>query len=189
MKTVFAFTGSFCNHAASLETLEKLVNDGNDIYPVFSPSVCSEDTRFGTADGLEREVTRLTGRTPLKTVTQVEETVTKGNFDCVLICPCTGNTAAKIANGITDTAVTMAAKCQLRSLRPVLLAIASNDALGANLKNIGTLSEKKNVFLVPMVQDDVKNKPMSLVCDFSLVGEALDAAVKGIQLRPMIISL
>ena len=185
MKLVFAFTGSFCNHASALGTLEKLVKNGNDVYPVFSDSVCRESTRFGSSDEIFEKVTSLCCRKPMTAVTEVESTVTKGGFDVVLICPCTGNTLAKMANGITDTAVTMAAKCQLRTLRPVLIALASNDSLGANFKNIGVMSEKKNVFFVPMTQDDPQNKPTSLVCDFSLVPASLDAAVKNAQLRPL----
>ena len=119
-------------------------------------------------------------------LSEAEATVTKGNFDVLLICPCTGNTLAKLANGITDTAVTMAAKCRFRNSLPVLIALASNDALGANLKNIGILCEKKNVFFVPLVQDDPQNKPTSLVCDFSSVEKALEAAANGTQLRPLI---
>ncbi len=186
MKIVFAVTGSFCNHASALKVLERLTSSGSDVYPVFSPSVMTEDTRFGKRTDFFDKTVSLTGRKPLVTVAEVEETVTKGNFDCVFICPCTGNTLAKLACGITDNSVTMASKCQFRNSRPVLISLASNDSLGANFKNIGILCEKKNVFFVPMIQDDPVNKPTSLVCDFSLAEESLDAAVKGIQLRPLI---
>ena len=186
MKIVYAVTGSFCNLASSLDVLGRLVKSGNDVYPVFSESVCRENTRFGKCGEFFEAVTSVTGRIPLTTVTEAEATVTKGNFDVLLICPCTGNTLAKLANGITDTAVTMAAKCRFRNSLPVLIALASNDALGANLKNIGILCEKKNVFFVPLVQDDPQNKPTSLVCDFSSVEKALEAAANGTQLRPLI---
>ncbi|MDD4124597.1 MAG: dipicolinate synthase subunit B [Eubacteriales bacterium] len=147
MTLAYAITGSFCTHSKSLAVLEELIGKGCDIVPVFSAIVCDTSTRFGTSDGLEKAVVNLCGKPVIKTIAKAEEIITRGNFDCVVVSPCTGNTLAKIAHGITDTAVTMSVKAQLRNLRPVLLALATNDALGANFKNIGLCNDKKHVFL------------------------------------------
>ncbi len=185
MTVAYAFTGSFCTHSNSLAVLEELINRGWNIIPVFSGIVCETSTRFGTSVDLEAAVVRLCGKPVIKTIAEAEEKITRGNIDCVVVSPCTGNTLAKIAHGITDTAVTMSVKAQLRNLRPVLLALATNDALGANLKNIGLCNDKKHVFFVPMKQDDPTKKPTSLVCDFTKVAEALSAALEGKQLQPL----
>ncbi|MGI6716914.1 MAG: dipicolinate synthase subunit B [Eubacteriales bacterium] len=185
MKIAFAFTGSFCTHANALAVLEELINHGFEVVPVFSPIVASTSTRFGTNEELEKAVNALCKKDIIKTIAKAEEVITRGNFDCVVVCPCTGNTLAKIAHGITDTPVTMSVKAQLRNSRPVLLALATNDALGANFKNIGLCNDKKNVFFVPMKQDDPDKKPTSLVCDFTKVYESLSLAIKGKQLQPV----
>ncbi len=180
----FAVTGSFCTHANALAVLEELTGT-YDVTPVLSPHAAEWDTRFGTAAELRRRLKEATGREPVTTVAEAE-TFGPGNpLDLLLICPCTGNTLAKLANGITDTSVTMAAKAHLRSDRPVLLAPASNDAMSANLSNIGTLLSRKNVYFVPMRQDDPARKPHSLVADFSRAKEALEAMREGRQLRPL----
>ena len=180
----FAVTGSFCTHANALAVLEEL-RGTYDVTPVLSRHAAEWDTRFGTAAELRRRLKELTGCEPVTTVAEAE-TFGPGNpLDLLLICPCTGNTLAKLANGITDTSVTMAAKAHLRSDRPVLLAPASNDAMSANLSNIGTLLSRKNVYFVPMRQDDPERKPHSLVADFSRAKEALEAMREGRQLRPL----
>lgn len=187
MKLGFAFTGSFCNHEKALGALKTLVDAGNTVTPFFSQNVKTLSTRFGSADALWEKVVSICGAEPVCDIPGAEQTVTNGGFDCIIICPCTGNTCAKIANGVTDTAVTMAAKAQLRNGGAVLLATASNDALSANLKNIGLCMDKKNVFFVPMRQDDPVKKPSSLVCDFSLVPRAAEDAARGIQTQPVFI--
>ena len=185
MKIAYAFTGSFCTHSNSLAVLEEFICKGYEVIPVISPIVSTASTRFGTSEDLEKVVTELCGREVKKTIPQAEEAITRGDIASVAVCPCTGNTLAKIANGITDTAVIMAVKAQLRNNRPVLLALATNDALGGNLKNIGLCNDKKNVFFVPMKQDDPYKKPTSLVCDFTRVYDALTEAVNKKQIQPL----
>lgn len=155
-----------------------------EIVPILSEAAASTDTRFGTAVMLRETVSGISGRKPITTITEAEKFAAHP-LDYLLICPCTGNTAAKLANGITDTAVTMAAKAHLRTDRPMLLALASNDALAGNFRNIGMLLMKKGVYFVPMQQDDVLTKPHSLVADFSRVSMALEAMREGKQLRPL----
>lgn len=186
MKLAYCITGSFCTHSNSLAVLEELLKEGNDVYPVLSEIVQKETTRFGTKESLYEKVTAFCGRKPILTVNEAESIITRGSFDCVIVCPCTGNTTAKIANGITDTTVTMAVKAQLRSDRKVILAIATNDALGANLKNIAVCLDKKNTYLVPLSQDSPSTKPHSMICNFTKVNETLANAVNGIQIQPVI---
>ena len=180
----FALTGSFCTHGASLGVLGELTGEYG-IVPILSEHAAAWDTRFGKAEDLVRAVKELTGRDPVTAETEAERFGPSDPLDALLICPCTGNTLAKIARGITDTAVTMAAKAHLRSDRPLLIALASNDAMSANLENIGTLLNRKNVFFVPMRQDDPVKKPHSLVADFASVPSALTAMTRGEQLRPL----
>ena len=180
----FAVTGSFCTHADALAVLGGLVGQ-YDVVPVVSEHAAEWDTRFGTARDLLGKLRELTGQDPVLTVTEAETFGPKNPLDLLLVCPCTGNTLAKLANGITDTAVCMAAKAHLRSDRPLVLAPASNDALSANLGNIGTLLARKNVYFVPMRQDDPARKPHSLVADFKRTSDALEVAARGEQLRPL----
>ena len=186
MKLAYAFCGSFCTHKRALEALRALA-PGNDVTPVLSETVQNTDTRFGRAFELAEEARLITGARPVTEIKEAEDTVTRGGFDAVIISPCTGNTLAKLAAGITDGVVTMCAKAQLRSLRPVVIAPATNDGLGANLKNVAALLERKNVYFVPFGQDDPEEKPNSLVCDFSLVGETLESALRGKQIQPVLL--
>ncbi|MBP5155287.1 MAG: dipicolinate synthase subunit B [Clostridia bacterium] len=186
MKLAYAFCGSFCTHKRALEALRGLA-PGNDVTPVLSETVQSTDTRFGRAYELAEAARLITGARPMTAIKEAEEIITRGGFDAVIISPCTGNTLAKLAAGITDGVVTMCAKAQLRSLRPVLIALATNDGLGANLKNVAALLERKNVFFVPFGQDDAAAKPNSLVCDFGLLPGALEAALKGRQIQPLLL--
>ena len=174
MKLAYALCGSFCTHKKSLEILNILTRNHN-ITPILSEASRDTDTRFGRADTLR------------KTVEGICDIITRGEFDAVIVSPCTGNTLAKIANGITDSTVTMCVKAQARCRRPVVLGIASNDALGANLSNIAKTIEKKNFYFVPFGQDDPINKPTSLICDFSLIEKTLDCALKGIQIQPLLL--
>ena len=181
----YALCGSFCTHARSLEILARLRGDGYEILPILSEITASTDTRFGRADELVRRVEELCGRPAVRTVRDAEPLGPAIPLDALVICPCTGNTLAKLACGITDTPVCMAAKAHLRSDRPLLITLASNDALSANLKNLGTLLCRKSVYFTPLRQDDPTSKPHSLVADFDRVPDALAAALKGIQLRPL----
>ena len=179
----YALCGSFCTHAVALRELQNLINNGYEVQPVMSETVWETDTRFGTAVALREQVERICGREILHTVVDAEPLGPKIQLDAMIISPCTGNTLAKIANGITDTAVCMAAKAHLRSDRPLIISLASNDALSANLKNIATMLSRKHVYFVPMIQDDPEKKPHSLVADFSRLSETLQAALEGRQLR------
>lgn len=184
----YAFCGSFCTMKKSVGILCSLAKRGYDLLPVMSFNAFTTDTRFGTAEGFVREISDICGKAPVTTIADAEPLGPKTPLDALIICPCTGNTLAKLASGITDTPVTMAAKAHMRQSRPLLIALASNDAMSANLKNIAALLEKKNVFFVPAVQDDPEKKPHSLVADFSLVPECLELALSGKQKRPLFLS-
>lgn len=181
----FALCGSFCTHAAALGCLEQLVNNGNQVLPILSETAANTDTRFGSAAALDATLTRICGHQPIKTIPDAEPLGPVKPMEALIIAPCTGNTLAKLAQGITDTPVCMAAKAHLRCNRPLLIALASNDALSANLKNIAALLNRKNIYFVPLRQDDPEEKPHSLVADFSLILPALSAAREGKQLRPL----
>lgn len=183
----FAMCGSYCTHRRALAELEKLVKQGHEILPILSENVASTDTRFGSASNLKRRLFELTGREAISTVVDAEPLGPKIKLDALVICPCTGNTLAKMAQGITDTAVSMAAKAHLRSNRTLVIALASNDALSSNLKNISTMLNRKNVFFVPMEQDDPNGKPHSLVASFELLTPTLEAAMEGRQIQKIFI--
>lgn len=175
----YALCGSFCTHRKSLEILEKLIDSGYEVQPIVSETVFSTDTRFGKAQDLIEQLGKLCGREVIHTIKGAEPLGPKSPLEALVIAPCTGNTLAKMALGITDTAVCMAAKAHLRSDRTLLVAPASNDALSANLKNIGELLTRKHVYFVPMIQDDPTNKPHSLVAQFDLIPQALEMAMAG----------
>lgn len=185
----YGFCGSFCTHAVSLEVLKTLVNNGHyEIVPILSETVCRTDTRFGKAADFKETVEAVCQHRAVCTIKDAEPLGPSNPLDVLVISPCTGNTLAKIASGITDTSVTMAAKAHLRSDRPLVIALASNDAMSANLKNIGTLLSRKNIYFVPLVQDDIEKKPHSLVADFSLVENAVKSALDGKQMRPLFLT-
>ena len=179
----YAFCGSFCTHAKALAELERLLDSGFEVQPIMSEAVWQTDTRFGTAEELRRRVESLCSREVIHTIVDAEPLGPVLPMEALILSPCTGNTLAKIANGITDTAVCMATKAHLRSDRPLVISLASNDALSANLRNIATLLSRKQVYFVPMHQDDPEKKPHSLVADFSLLQPTLQAAFNGRQFR------
>ena len=181
----YCFCGYFCTVGKSIGILRSLAAEGNDILPVMSDNVYETDTRFGRAEDIRKTVSEICGKEIIHTIADAEPIGPKTVLDILVIAPCTGNTLAKMAAGITDTPVTMAAKAQLRSNRPVVIALATNDALSANLKNIGTLLSRKNIYFVPMFQDDPEKKPSSLVCDFSRLKETMVAAFAGRQIQPV----
>lgn len=183
----FAFCGSFCTFSPALKALERVHARYGDVTPIVSESSASTDTRFGAARSFMTEMERICGKPVIDSIAKVEPIGPKGLLDVLVICPCTGNTLAKLANGITDTAVTMAAKAHLRNGRPVVLCPATNDGLAASAKNIGLLLDKKNLYFVPFRQDDPVKKPTSLVADFSKVEDAVDAALAGKQLQPVLL--
>lgn len=177
----FCFCGSYCTHKYALEQLGGLIDKGYDVLPVMSENVWSTDTRFGKAGELVERVENMCGKKVIHTIVDAEPIGPTMSLDAMIICPCTGNTLAKMAAGITDTAVTMAAKAHLRSNRPLVIALASNDALSANLKNIGQMLTRKFVYFVPLYQDDPQKKPHSLIADFSLLYPTLEYALEGKQ--------
>lgn len=183
----FAMCGSYCTHKKAVEQLTALIDRGFEIQPIMSENVYSTDTYFGKSCDLIERVEALCGRAVIHTVVGAEPLGPKTPMDALIICPCTGNTLAKISLGITDTAVTMAAKAHLRSDRPLIISLASNDALSANLKNIGLLLTRKNIYFTPMCQDDPVKKPHSLVADFSLLVPTLEAAMSGKQYQKLFI--
>lgn len=181
----FAMCGSYCTHEKALWELSCLINKGFDVQPIISENVSVTDTRFGTAVELVSRLNHMCGREAVSTIVGAEPLGPKTPLDALIICPCTGNTLAKMASGITDTAVTMAAKAHLRGDKPLIIALASNDAMSANMKNIGTMLNRKHVYFVPMAQDDPEKKPHSLVADFSLLFPTLEAALAGKQYRKL----
>ena len=183
----YAMCGSFCTHKASLSQLEALVARGFEVVPVMSEIVYSTSTRFGEATELVRRVEELCGRRVIHSIVDAEPLGPSVELDAMIICPCTGNTLAKLAAGITDTAVCMAAKAHLRGDRPLIITLASNDALSANMKNIAALLNRKYVYFVPMKQDDPEKKPHSLVADFSLLYPTFEMALEGKQYRKVFI--
>ena len=164
--------------------LSELVAEGNDIQPIMSEAAYGTDTRFGKASEIISRIEKICSRPVIHTIVDAEPIGPRDYLDMLVIAPCTGNTLAKLAGGITDTAVTMAAKAQMRSGKPVVIALSSNDALSANLQNIAKMSLRKNVFFVPMYQDDTEKKPNSLVSDLSELKEAMMCAFAGRQIQP-----
>lgn len=187
LRVGFAVTGSSCNFETVFTMLEKLVKEHMDVFPIMSEAASTFDTRFGKAKDWQERIKSITGNDIIKTIVDAEPVGPKLNFDIIVVAPCTGNTVAKLANAITDTPVTMACKAQLRNQKPIVLAIATNDGLGANGKNIGLLLNAKNVYFVPFGQDDIDGKPNSLVANFSLVKETIDQALQGKQIQPVLI--
>lgn len=183
----FAVCGSFCTFSKVIAEMRRLSDSGYVIMPIMSETAYSTDTRFGKAEEINREIKDICGRDIIHTITQAEPIGPEKLLDILIIAPCTGNTIGKLAGGITDTAVTMAAKAHLRNGRPLLIGVSTNDALGASAANIGKLMNCKNVFFIPMRQDDSIKKPGSVVADFSRTQEALKAALEGRQLQPMLI--
>ena len=187
MKVGFALCGSFCTIDKALIEMERLVKEGADVIPIMSEIVQTTSTRFGEATERLERVEKLTENMVLKTIKEVEPIGPKGMLDLLIVAPCTGNTISKIANAITDTTVTMAAKAHLRNNRPLILAIATNDALSGAATNIGKLLNTKNVYFVPFGQDDPIKKPTSLICDFNKILPTAKAALAGKQIQPILI--
>ena len=184
----YAMCGSFCTLRRSLVVMKKLKESGEEIQPIMSEIVYHTDTRFGRAEAFREEVTAICGREIIHTITAAERLGPAEPLDALVIAPCTGNTLAKLASGITDTAVTMAAKAHLRSDRPLLIALASNDAMSQNLASIARLLTRRSVYLVPMLQDDPRGKPHSLVAEMSLVPECLGLLEHSEQKRPLFLT-
>lgn len=181
-----ALTGSFCTFANVIKQIENLVKEQANVVPIFSFNSQTINSRFGnSADFLER-IQGITGNTVVRTIEDAEPLGPKNKLDILIIAPCTGNTMAKLANGITDTPVLMAAKGHLRNNKPLVISMATNDALGFNLKNIGLLLPAKHIYFVPFGQDDYMKKPNSMISDTNLIVPTLECALDGIQLQPVL---
>lgn len=187
MNVGFALCGSFCTIDKAIIEMETLVKNGANVTPIMSEIVNNTDTRFGNADIRTKRVEDICAKKILKTIKDVEPIGPKALLDLLIIAPCTGNTLGKIASGITDTSVTMAAKAHLRNNRPILIGVATNDALSGSAGNIGKLLNTKNIYFVPFGQDDPIKKSTSMICDFSKILPAARAAFEGKQLQPILI--
>ncbi len=184
----FALTGSFCTYDRVFPEIEKLVSEHAAVHPIFSDSSQSIDSRFGKAQDFLTKAKTITGRDPVTAIVDAERFGPSNLLDVLVIAPCTGNTLGKLAGGITDTPVLMAAKGHLRNCKPLVIAVSTNDAMGANLKNIGVLMNAKNIYLVPLSQDNYKKKPYSMVAHFDLILPAIEEALEGRQLQPVFLS-
>ena len=180
----YAICGSFCTIGASLTQLETLART-EEVLPIISERAAATDTRFGPAKDIVARCAAICGREPVRTVVDAEPLGPANPLELLIIAPCTGNTLAKMACGITDGTVTMAAKAHARRGGTTLIALCSNDAMSANLANLAIMSARRNCYFVPMVQDDPVSKPYSLVADMSLLPGAIAAARRGEQLRPL----
>lgn len=181
----FALTGSFCTFSQILPLVTELCATGARVIPILSAHAAATDTRFGAAKDWVAQLEEATKQRVLRSITDAEPIGPKKLLDLLVIAPCTGNTIGKIAGGITDTSVTMAAKAHLRNERPLLIGVSTNDALGASAANIGKLLNSKHVYFIPMRQDDAQGKPRSVVADFSRTLPAIEAALQGRQIQPI----
>jgi dipicolinate synthase subunit B len=184
----FAMCGSFCTFHAVLQQLQRLRERFAHIIPIMSENSYTTDTRFGSAAEFRQAMEDICGHCVLHTIAQTEPIGPKKLLDALIVAPCTGNTLAKLANGVADTSVTLACKAHLRNERPLILAVSTNDGLGANGANLGRLLARKHVYFVPFGQDDAAAKPCSLVADFSQLGETIHAALEGRQIQPMLLT-
>lgn len=186
MNIGFAFCGSFCTYDKVFPMMEKLAAQ-HKVYPIFSPVSATLDTRFGESQILLERAAAVCGRKPILSLVEAEPIGPKKMLDILIIAPCTGNTLAKLSHSIADTPVTMAAKSHLRNGRPILLAVSTNDALAGAAENIGKLLARKHYYFVPFGQDDPEKKPTSLVADFTQIPAAMEAAMEGRQLQPVLL--
>ncbi len=188
-KTIgIAFTGSFCTYKKAFIELRKLIDAGADIYTIFSERSKTITSRFGSPSVFLHDAEEITGHKPILTIEDAEPIGPKSYLDAMILLPCTGNTAAKLNNGIVDSPVLMAAKAHLRNEKPLIIAISTNDGLSMNLKNIGMLMNTKNIYFVPFGQDDHVKKPNSLVAHIDMVIPTLELALEGKQIQPVVVS-
>ena len=185
-KVGIALTGSFCTFDKIFVELEKLVETGAEVYTIFSNASQQISSRFGTPDEFLQKAEEITGRKPILTIEDAEPIGPKSYLDVLVIFPCTGNTCAKLANGITDTPVLMAAKAHLRNNKPLVISISTNDALGMNMKNIGLLLNAKNIYFVPFGQDNPVKKANSLIAHTGKLIPTLEQALEGKQYQPIL---
>lgn len=187
MRIGFGFTGSYCTIPEVIPEVKRLKDEGADLFPIFSSAVFETDTRFGKAEELQKTIYQITGREPWQSLVEVEPIGPKRLLDIMVVAPCTGTTLGRLALGISDTPVTLACKAHLRNNRPVVVAISTNDGLGANLSNLAAMLNRQNIYFVPFGQDDPLRKPKSLVAKMTLLQEAIIKALKGEQIQPVLI--
>ncbi len=182
----YGITGSFCTFAQTRKAVQKLKDMGAQITPIFSYATQNTDTRFGSAKEFVDGICEITDSEGIRTITEAEPIGPNNYLDIMVIAPCTGNTAAKLCNGIVDTPVLMAAKAHMRNGKPLVVAISTNDALGMNFKNIGQLMNMKNIYFVPFGQDNYKSKPNSMIANLEYLPETIELAMKGKQIQPIL---
>jgi len=183
-----AMTGSFCTYAKMFEQFELLTSHDINIIPILSDNSQTIECRFGTPEQYLEKLEQITSNKPIMSINAAEPLGPKGKLDILIIAPCTGNTLAKLAHGITDTPVLMAAKGHLRNNKPLVIFLSSNDSLGINFTNIGSLMNMKNIYFVPFGQDNYMQKPNSMVSHFDLIEPTLEAAMDNVQLQPVILA-
>ncbi len=186
MKIGFAMCGSFCTFSKTITALKEIAAAGAEIFPIMSETAAATDTRFGKADDFKAQLKEITGKEVIETIKAAEPIGPKKYLDLLIVLPCTGNTLAKAAAGIADSAVTMAIKAHLRNSRPVLIGISTNDGLGTAAENIGRLLVRKNIYFIPFSQDDCVKKPNSLIAHFDKLIPAAEAAAEYKQIQPLI---
>lgn len=189
IKIGFCVTGSFCTFHRILPQMQKLVDEGAQVYPIFSHAVANTDTRFTTAAEFRKDVEHISGQKVIDTIVGAEPIGPQQLLDVVVVAPCTGNTLAKLANGITDTPVLMAAKAHLRNQKPVVIAISTNDGLGNNGKNLAGLTNTKNIYVVPYYQDGPNIKVNSLMADMDQIIDTIVLALEKKQIHPILLNM
>lgn len=182
-----ALCGSYCTFDKIMPIAESL-SEKFDLTAIMSENAAETDTRYGCAENIKKKLSEITGKDVISSISGAEPVGPMKLFDAIAVAPCTGNTLAKLAGGIADTAVTMACKAHLRNGRPIVIAISTNDALGANAKNIGELLNRKNIYFVPFGQDDPQGKPTSMIADLTLLADTVEASIEGRQIQPVILS-
>ncbi|SFA73355.1 MULTISPECIES: dipicolinate synthase subunit B [unclassified Bacillus (in: firmicutes)] len=183
----FGLTGSHCTYDAVFPEIEKLIQQGAEVIPVVTFTVQSTTTRFGKGEDWVQRIEDLTGNKVVDSIVKAEPLGPKLPLDCMVIAPLTGNTMSKFANAMTDSPVLMAAKATLRNLKPVVLGISTNDALGLNGMNLMKLMATKNIYFIPFGQDDPEKKPNSMVARMTKLSETVEAAINGKQLQPVLV--
>lgn len=186
LKIGLGITGSFCNFKYIKDVIYELKEAGANVFPIVSDNVKSLNTRFYKSDDFIQMLEETSGNKVIKTIVEAEPIGPKDMFDILLICPCSGNTLGKLANGITDTTVLMAIKSHIRKNKPVVIGVSTNDGLGSSLENIGKVINTKNFYFIPFSQDDIVQKPKSLVLDYSYVKSTIEEALEGRQIQPII---
>lgn len=186
-KVGFVMTGSFCTFKTTIPQMKKIIEEGAEVLPIMSFNAYDLDTKFGNAKDFIQEIQEITGKEIIHSIPKAEPIGPKRMTDIMIIAPCTGNTIAKLVNGITDTPATMAAKSHLRNSNPLVIAVSTNDALSGNASNIGTLLNRTNYYFVPMKQDNPITKPRSLVFDSTYIIKTLEAALDREQIQPILL--